>query len=228
MLDVARRIAGTGSLGVQRYVILIEGKGSIGGHYLLDLKQSLGSCVAPHFKYLQPLWRVQAHRIGALQRPMQTMLQPVQFEGSAYVLCELQSTKDRVSLDRAQQNSKDLEMTIFEINGYQEVAALLSPNFQVHISALRPDKWLKAAALAFDLVVLIFAASWSSMRGRALVHGDRQMANKELTVLGVCNMVSSPFARRACRCGFFSPLGQCCCWRAKPLGKVCKTPVVAW
>ena len=55
VLDVARRIAGTGSLGVQRYVILIEEKGSIGDHYLLDLKQSLGSCIAPHFKYLQPL-----------------------------------------------------------------------------------------------------------------------------------------------------------------------------
>ena len=28
MLDVARRIAGTGSLGVERYAILVEGKGS--------------------------------------------------------------------------------------------------------------------------------------------------------------------------------------------------------
>ena len=116
VLDVARRIAGTGSLGVQRYVILIEGKGSIGGHYLLDLKQSLGSCVAPHFESLQPIWRSQAHRIVALQRRMQAMpvamLQPVQFEGSAYVLRELQPTEDRVSLDRAQQNNEDLEMTI--------------------------------------------------------------------------------------------------------------------
>ena len=116
VLDVARRIAGTGSLGVQRYVILVEGKGSIGGHYLLDLKQSLGSCVAPHFESLQPLWPSQAHRIVALQYRMQAMpvamLQPVQFEGSAYVLRELQPTEDRVSLDRAQQNNEDLEMTI--------------------------------------------------------------------------------------------------------------------
>ena len=116
VLDVARRIAGTGTLGVQRYVILVEGKGSIGGHYLLDLKQSLGSCVAPHFESLQPLWPSQAHRIVALQYRMQAMpvamLQPVQFEGSAYVLRELQPTEDRVSLDRAQQNNEDLEMTI--------------------------------------------------------------------------------------------------------------------
>ena len=95
---------------------------------------------------------MQAHRIGALQRRKQAMLQPVQFEGSVYVLYELQATENRVSLDRAQQNNEDLEMTIFEIDRYQEVAALQSPNFQVHISALRPDKWLRVAKLAFGLV----------------------------------------------------------------------------
>ena len=116
VLDVARRIAGTGSLGVQRYVILIEGKGSIDGHYLLDLKQSLGSCVAPHFEALQPSWRSQAHRVVELQRRMQAvpvaMLHPVRFDDSAYVLRELQPTEDRVSLDRAHQNTKELKMTI--------------------------------------------------------------------------------------------------------------------
>ena len=55
---------------------------------------------------------MQAHRIGALQRRKQAMLQPVQFEGSVYVLYELQATENRVSLDRAQQNNEDLEMTI--------------------------------------------------------------------------------------------------------------------
>src|SRR5919199_3008895 len=39
LLDVAGRIAGTGSLGVPRYVLLIEGKGSPHQNYLLDLKQ---------------------------------------------------------------------------------------------------------------------------------------------------------------------------------------------
>ena len=47
VLDVARRIAGTGSLGVDRYVILVEGKGSPDGNYLLDLKQALPSALEP-------------------------------------------------------------------------------------------------------------------------------------------------------------------------------------
>jgi uncharacterized protein (DUF2252 family) len=39
MIDVARRVAGTGSLGVSRFVILVEGKGSPDGNFLLDLKE---------------------------------------------------------------------------------------------------------------------------------------------------------------------------------------------
>lgn len=119
VLDVARRIAGTGSLGVQRYVILIEGKGSTGGHYLLDLKQALTSCVAPHFKALQPSWLSQAHRVEAIQRRMQAMplamLQPVRFNGSAYLLRELQPAEDRVSLNRAQHSIEELQTTIGEM-----------------------------------------------------------------------------------------------------------------
>lgn len=119
VLDVARRIAGTGSLGVQRYVILIEGKGPSRGHYLLDLKQALGSCVAPHFETLQPPWRSDAHRVTEIQHRMQAMplamLQPVRFEGSAYVLRELQPAEDRVSLNRTQQTLEELEVTVGEL-----------------------------------------------------------------------------------------------------------------
>ena len=75
--------------------------------------------------------------------------------------------------------------------GIQEVGALQSPNFQVHIPDLQLNEWMRAAELAFGLVVLIFAESWGSMRSQALTHGDRLNANKELMVLGACNMASS-------------------------------------
>ena len=45
--DVARRIAGTGSLGLERYIVLIEGKGGPDGHYLLDLKLAPPSSLTP-------------------------------------------------------------------------------------------------------------------------------------------------------------------------------------
>ena len=75
--------------------------------------------------------------------------------------------------------------------GVAEIGALQSPNFLVRIPDLRLDEWMRAAELAFGLVVLIFAESWGSMRSQALVHGDRLNANKELMVLGACNMASS-------------------------------------
>ena len=112
VVDVARRIAGTGSLGINRFAILVNGKGTADGHYLLDLKQSLASSVAPYFDNLQPKWRSQAHRIVQVQQRMQAvsvaLLQPVRFGESTYVLRELQPTEDRVILDRPHQSVGEL------------------------------------------------------------------------------------------------------------------------
>ncbi|MGO4609580.1 DUF2252 domain-containing protein [Variovorax sp. 2RAF20] len=103
VLDVARRIAGTGSLGMERYVVLVEGKGSPDGNYLLDLKQATSSSLVPHLKIRQPAWPSQAHRVVAIQRRMQAVsmafLHPIVDGKSSYVLRDLQPSEDRVSLD---------------------------------------------------------------------------------------------------------------------------------
>jgi uncharacterized protein (DUF2252 family) len=102
MIDVARRIAGTGSLGVDRYVILAEGKGSPDGNYLLDLKEALPSSVAPHVKTTQPVWGTEAQRVVAVQQRAQAVsqafLHAVEFVGKPYVLRSLQPSEDRVAL----------------------------------------------------------------------------------------------------------------------------------
>ena len=103
-IDIARRIAGNGSLGVDRYMILLEGKGSPDGNYLLDLKESLPSALAPHLKAKQPRWATEAHRIVAIQRRVQAtpmaFLQPVSIGRVPYVLRGLQPSENRVALDR--------------------------------------------------------------------------------------------------------------------------------
>ncbi|WP_050475652.1 DUF2252 domain-containing protein [Herbaspirillum rhizosphaerae] len=102
ILDVARRVAGTGSLGVERYAILVEGKGSPDQNYLLDLKQALPSSIAGHLGHLQPHWRTEAERVVALQRRMQAVsiafLHAVEIGGQSYVLRALQPIEDRVPL----------------------------------------------------------------------------------------------------------------------------------
>ena len=102
VVDVARRVAGTGSLGVDRYAILVEGKGSPNQNYLLDLKQALPSSIAKHWTVTQPKWDSEAERVVALQRRMQAVsmafLHPVVMDGKSYVMRALQPIEDRVPL----------------------------------------------------------------------------------------------------------------------------------
>lgn len=111
VLDVARRIAGTGSLGLERYAILVQGKGSSNGHYLLDLKLSMSSSLEPKLTVAQPRWPTQAHRVVTLQQRLQAVsmafLQPVRMGENAYVLRELQPSEDRVALDRSSLSMSD-------------------------------------------------------------------------------------------------------------------------
>ena len=101
--DVARRIAGTGSLGVERYVLLVEGKGSPDQNYLLDLKQALPSALSSRVKVRQSRWENQAQRIVTIQRRVQAIsmafLHPVIFKGTPYVLRDMQPSEDRIALD---------------------------------------------------------------------------------------------------------------------------------
>lgn len=103
MLDVARRIAGTGSLGVERYVILVEGKGGADGHYLLDLKQARTSCLLPRLRIHQPAWKTEARRVVAIQQRAQAIpmafLNSVILGGRSFVLRALQPSQDRIRLD---------------------------------------------------------------------------------------------------------------------------------
>jgi uncharacterized protein (DUF2252 family) len=102
VLDVARRIAGTGSLGLPRYIVLVRGKGSPDRNYLLDLKLAQASSLTPRLRLAQPVWATQAHRVVELQRRMQAVpmafSQPVVFDGRPFVIKGLQPSQDRVAL----------------------------------------------------------------------------------------------------------------------------------
>lgn len=102
LLDVARRIAGTGSLGIPRYVALVAGKGTPNGHFLIDIKQTGPSSLAPYVSVRQPPWESQADRVVTIQQHVQAispaLLQPVSFADRGWVLRELQPSKDRLVL----------------------------------------------------------------------------------------------------------------------------------
>ena len=105
VLDIGRRIAGTGSLGVERFVVLVEGKGSPDSNYLLDIKEAKPSAMAPHLARLgikQPAWPDEASRVVTVQKRMQAVdhafLQAVKLDGLPCILRGLQPSEDRVSI----------------------------------------------------------------------------------------------------------------------------------
>lgn len=111
VLDVARRVAGTGSLGLARFAVLVRGKGGLDGQYLLDLKQAVPSTLAPAGGCKQPGWGDEARRVVTVQRRLQAVsmafLHAVRFEGQPFVLRGLQPSEDRLDLARLSAHRRD-------------------------------------------------------------------------------------------------------------------------
>jgi len=162
VLDVSRRVAGTGSLGVARFAVLVNGKGTPSENYLLDLKQSLPSVIASRVAAPQPHWPTEAHRIVAVQRRMQAVspafLQAVRLGTTPYVLRGLQPSEDRVTLDAAKQGPvvlKQLTQTLAKLVAWARLRSSGrdgSATTDELVDYARRTKWrqrlLKAAAAA--------------------------------------------------------------------------------
>jgi uncharacterized protein (DUF2252 family) len=102
LIDAARRVAGTGSLGIARYALLVEGDGSPDGNWLLDLKATAGSALGPYNPVSQPVWATEADRVVSIQTLFQanmpSLLSAHTFGGGSYVLKQLQPIDDRLDL----------------------------------------------------------------------------------------------------------------------------------
>ena len=101
--DAARRIAGTGSLGLDRFVLLVAGRGGVNGHFLLDLKYQPGSCVVLHHHLPQPAWASEAERVAMTQHDVQAvppaLLCAVRMDRKSWLMQELRPTTDRLNID---------------------------------------------------------------------------------------------------------------------------------
>ena len=115
-LDAARRVAGKGSLGLERYVLLVEGKGSPRGNYLLDLKGAVPSTLPANQRAPAFSWVTQAQRVVTTQRVAQAispaLLHAVTIGHRPFVLKELQPMTDRLDLQRWDGRIERLESTI--------------------------------------------------------------------------------------------------------------------
>jgi uncharacterized protein (DUF2252 family) len=121
--DIAVRIAGIGSLGLERYVVLVEGNGK-DNHYLLDLKIAQPSSLHNFSKATQPKWNNDAERIIEIQQRMQAvspaLIHSIEMDGKNFVLKELQPSQDKLDLTLIDGKMKKLTDSL---NTFAEILA---------------------------------------------------------------------------------------------------------
>jgi uncharacterized protein (DUF2252 family) len=117
VIDAVFRMAGTGSLGLNRYVILMKSLNQTGEKYILiDMKQASPSSVLPYLETEQPAWRSEAERVITVQESMQdrcpALLSTSEFEGNSYIMQEMQPEEDNINFKLLGDRYRDMYTVI--------------------------------------------------------------------------------------------------------------------
>jgi uncharacterized protein (DUF2252 family) len=124
LLDAARRVAGNGSLGLERYILLVHGPASPDENFVLDLKFAVPSAVITWLTTPQREWPDDAIRVVSIQRTMQAispaLLHAAKVGKQLFVLKELQPSIDRLDLGRWSAKPRRLRQAV---EGMGRVAA---------------------------------------------------------------------------------------------------------
>ena len=131
VLDAVFRIAGTASLGLQRYALLLKSTNSKGEKYvLLDMKESIPSSVAPFASLPQPVWNTEANRIVSVQRRMQNrspaLLSTTVFQGRSFVIQEIQPSEDKIKFSLIKKEYRSIYKAIEDMGSLTAYAHLRS------------------------------------------------------------------------------------------------------
>ncbi|WP_428656788.1 DUF2252 domain-containing protein [Runella sp.] len=112
--DVGIRVTGTASLGLERYVLLVESMNE--KSYLLDLKEARQSVLNSYIHLPQPVRASEAERIVIIQQRVNnvlpTLLNVVEGESKSYVLKELQPEQDKFDFHEWDGELESLEALI--------------------------------------------------------------------------------------------------------------------
>jgi uncharacterized protein (DUF2252 family) len=117
VIDGVFRLAGTGSVGVERYAFLLKSVNDTGFKYiLLDMKEATPSSLAPYIATTQPLWRSEADRVVSVQRRMQNrcpaLLSTSEFRNKSFIMAEMQPAKDSINFKLLKDRYRDMYSVI--------------------------------------------------------------------------------------------------------------------
>ena len=174
VLDVARRIAGCGSLGLTRLIVLVEGNGSPRGNYLLELKEARTPAPGKHSPYRQPKWKTEADRIVAIQSRVQAvspaMLASIQVNERSFILRELQPLQDRMRMEAWNGDSASLQDAMITMGRVTAWASLRASGRQGSataddlISYANERDWKRGVLAMSKRVAARTAAQWREFR----------------------------------------------------------------
>ena len=147
VIDVAQRVAGNGALGVQRYAVLVEGRGYPNRNAIIDIKQQRGSVTAAFSPLDQPTWPSEGERVCAVQRRAQAvspaLLRAVTDRTDSFVIREMQPVADRMDLRALVAKPKKLRAAV-EVFG--RLAAWAHVRTASWRGAASVDEWLAFGA----------------------------------------------------------------------------------
>jgi uncharacterized protein (DUF2252 family) len=128
------RLAGTGSIGLKRYLFLLKSTNTKNKYLLLDMKQSVISSIQPYLQIQQLQWETQAERIITIQKRMQnvsaSLLSTTVFRGEAFVIQELQPVKDTLDFKLLKHEYRDMYQVIDDMAILTASAQLRSGGIQ--------------------------------------------------------------------------------------------------
>lgn len=162
VVDSIFRLAGTGSIGVKRYLFLLESREVKNKFLFLDMKQELASSVAPYLHVKQPIWTSEAQRAIAVKERMQNvspaLLGASVFQNEPYVLQQMQPTEDKINFELIKGRYKNLDLVIDDM-------AKLTASAQLRSSG-RQGSAIADELMAFGLIgqwqkILIYAVQYA-------------------------------------------------------------------
>jgi uncharacterized protein (DUF2252 family) len=129
VLDVTGRIGGIGSLGLRRYLVLVEGHGSPDRNLLLDVKESRPSSVLEFVDCPQPVkFSTEADRVVAAQKQIQAKpmlgLGALEFAGRSFRIREMVPDESHSNLEHLQRKPRKLRKaveTIGQLAGWSQL-----------------------------------------------------------------------------------------------------------
>lgn len=117
VIDGVFRLAGTGSVGLERYAFLLKSSNDTGYKYiLLDMKEASPSSLSHFCNVDQLSWTSEADRVVSVQRRMQNrcpaLLSTSEFRGKSFIMQEMQPTEDSIDFVSLADRYRDMYSVI--------------------------------------------------------------------------------------------------------------------